>query len=314
MKAPKRKRLAKVPLSDPLSLVKYFNFHGQACDACHKSKRRCDGTGMYSISSFLNRSHHSTAAPCSNWSVYYIPRLAAHAHLFTSYYASKACSYTDSSGRPVPAPRPLRSERQDGDHKSTQLSSSSLPTPPSHDREHEEDYVPTPHNHPSTHPDISRKRFRNERGNAIPTEDISTPLLPVMDAPNFDRSSSMGLDHALTRELTNRALIHRSLTRCNDFLLQSSSHTVTPPALLYTNRLFQPYCPIIAFRLISYMPFVHLPLPSPDNHGFAPPLHASLESSLHGRPFQLCSIVRVGYYVNPVSKLRKRCVSYNSTI
>ncbi|KAF9072334.1 fungal-specific transcription factor domain-containing protein [Rhodocollybia butyracea] len=50
---PKRKRLAK------------------ACDACHKSKRRCDGT-----------------APCSN-----------------CYFASKPCSYTDSSGRPVPAPR-----------------------------------------------------------------------------------------------------------------------------------------------------------------------------------------------------------------
>ncbi|KZV65056.1 hypothetical protein PENSPDRAFT_145988 [Peniophora sp. CONT] len=51
--APKRKRLAK------------------ACDACHKSKRRCDGT-----------------SPCSN-----------------CFYARKECSYTDSAGRPVPAPR-----------------------------------------------------------------------------------------------------------------------------------------------------------------------------------------------------------------
>ncbi|KAJ7115846.1 fungal-specific transcription factor domain-containing protein [Mycena epipterygia] len=51
-KGPKRKRLAK------------------ACDACHKSKRRCDGT-----------------APCSN-----------------CYFASKPCHYTDSSGRPVAAP------------------------------------------------------------------------------------------------------------------------------------------------------------------------------------------------------------------
>lgn len=50
---PKRKRLAK------------------ACDACHKSKRRCDGT-----------------APCSN-----------------CFFASKPCTYTDSSGRAVPAPR-----------------------------------------------------------------------------------------------------------------------------------------------------------------------------------------------------------------
>ncbi|KAF7370717.1 hypothetical protein MSAN_00704900 [Mycena sanguinolenta] len=51
-KGPKRKRLAK------------------ACDACHKSKRRCDGT-----------------APCSN-----------------CYFASKPCNYTDASGRPVAAP------------------------------------------------------------------------------------------------------------------------------------------------------------------------------------------------------------------
>ncbi|KAJ6581375.1 fungal-specific transcription factor domain-containing protein [Mycena capillaripes] len=51
-KGPKRKRLAK------------------ACNACHRSKRRCDGT-----------------APCSN-----------------CYFASKPCHYTDASGRPVAAP------------------------------------------------------------------------------------------------------------------------------------------------------------------------------------------------------------------
>ncbi|EGN96588.1 hypothetical protein SERLA73DRAFT_184665 [Serpula lacrymans var. lacrymans S7.3] len=61
MKGPKRKRLAK------------------ACDACHKSKRRCDGT-----------------APCSNCT-----------------FASKKCTYTDASGRPVPAPRPFKTERPD---------------------------------------------------------------------------------------------------------------------------------------------------------------------------------------------------------
>ena len=61
MKGPKRKRLAK------------------ACDACHKSKRRCDGT-----------------APCSN-----------------CYFASKKCSYTDASGRPVPAPRLFKLDRSD---------------------------------------------------------------------------------------------------------------------------------------------------------------------------------------------------------
>ncbi|KLO19067.1 hypothetical protein SCHPADRAFT_993079 [Schizopora paradoxa] len=57
-KGPKRKRLLK------------------ACDACHKSKRRCDGT-----------------APCSN-----------------CYFASKECTYTDGSGRAVPAPNAPRPE------------------------------------------------------------------------------------------------------------------------------------------------------------------------------------------------------------
>ncbi|KIY65875.1 hypothetical protein CYLTODRAFT_445074 [Cylindrobasidium torrendii FP15055 ss-10] len=56
---PKRKRLAK------------------ACDGCHKSKRRCDGTD-----------------PCSN-----------------CYFASKPCTYTDSTGRPVQAPRFPESSR-----------------------------------------------------------------------------------------------------------------------------------------------------------------------------------------------------------
>ncbi|KAH9847276.1 hypothetical protein C2E23DRAFT_521339, partial [Lenzites betulinus] len=59
VKGPKRKRLSK------------------ACDACHKSKRRCDGT-----------------APCAN-----------------CYYASKNCTYTDAAGRPVPAPRNPNPER-----------------------------------------------------------------------------------------------------------------------------------------------------------------------------------------------------------
>ncbi|RDX54253.1 hypothetical protein OH76DRAFT_1398573 [Lentinus brumalis] len=66
---------ARAPESDQVSVA--FVKGGKrkrlskACDACHKSKRRCDGT-----------------APCSN-----------------CYYASKNCTYTDAAGRPVPAPR-----------------------------------------------------------------------------------------------------------------------------------------------------------------------------------------------------------------
>ncbi|KAH9935930.1 uncharacterized protein BXZ73DRAFT_89421 [Epithele typhae] len=61
----------------------------KACDACHKSKRRCDGTDPLLISS------HSLRPPSG-----------AH-----SYYASKSCTYTDAAGRPVPAPRNTQPER-----------------------------------------------------------------------------------------------------------------------------------------------------------------------------------------------------------
>ncbi|KAH8111022.1 hypothetical protein DFH11DRAFT_1616599 [Phellopilus nigrolimitatus] len=67
-KGPKRKRLIK------------------ACDPCHKSKRRCDGT-----------------APCSN-----------------CYFASKDCTYTDSSGRPVPAPNSQRPDPINSQSDATQ--------------------------------------------------------------------------------------------------------------------------------------------------------------------------------------------------
>ena len=64
MKGPKRKRLAKVrlhlyssPNSGPLTSQK-------ACDACHKSKRRCDGTGtlLHSLST-STFSYESTSFP-----------------------------------------------------------------------------------------------------------------------------------------------------------------------------------------------------------------------------------------------------------
>ncbi|KAF9461199.1 fungal-specific transcription factor domain-containing protein [Collybia nuda] len=171
MKAPKRKRLAK------------------ACDACHKSKRRCDGT-----------------APCSN-----------------CYYASKACSYTDASGRPVPAPRPFKVERPDADNRSPHSStpSSHNPGTSTHDRDHSEDDGQNTHLHPHPQNNAPRKRFRSERGIAIPTENISAPLpLPMMETIpiSLERPDPVELDHSLTRELTNlffthchpaRAIIHK---------------------------------------------------------------------------------------------------------
>ncbi|KAF5383734.1 hypothetical protein D9615_003526 [Tricholomella constricta] len=170
MKAPKRKRLAK------------------ACDACHKSKRRCDGT-----------------APCSN-----------------CYYASKACTYTDASGRPVPAPRPFKPDRPDNDQRALQPSTSTNPIPGPQDRDHSEDDARKPQINHCSQNNIPRKRFRNEQGNAVPTENISASLpLPIMDPPipnSIDRPPPLELDPTLTRELTNlffthchpaRAIIHK---------------------------------------------------------------------------------------------------------
>ena len=60
LKGPKRKRLAKVCMRafnqaftalTPSSST--FRYISQACDACHKSKRRCDGTGQLTSSWFI---------------------------------------------------------------------------------------------------------------------------------------------------------------------------------------------------------------------------------------------------------------------
>lgn len=54
----------------------------------------------------------------------------------------------------------------------------------------------------------SRKRFRNDRGNAVSSEEI------FLDGPiigmTLDRPAHVELDHALTRELTNRKLFQYS--------------------------------------------------------------------------------------------------------
>lgn len=142
----------------------------------------------------------------------------SHQHLHYSYYASKACSYTDASGRPVPAPRPFKVERPDADNRSLQSSTSSSHNPgtSTHDREHSEDDGWNTHLHPHPQNNGPRKRFRGERGNAIPTDDISAPPpLPMMDPPipmSLERPDPVELDHSLTRELTNRMCLDPSFT------------------------------------------------------------------------------------------------------
>ena len=129
-----------------------------------------------------------------------------------SYYASKQCTYTDASGRPVPAPRPLKPERQDPQPSSSTSDGRSypasqfnqpsvnqfriFPNPPPPPTPFQNDNSDDDHKH-------SRKRFRNERGNPMPVDDL------IIDGPisgvSMDRPTSIDLDPALTRELTNRS-------------------------------------------------------------------------------------------------------------
>ncbi|KAF8909396.1 fungal-specific transcription factor domain-containing protein [Gymnopilus junonius] len=178
MKGPKRKRLAK------------------ACDACHKSKRRCDGTG--------------------------------------SYYASKQCSYTDASGRSVPAPRPFKPEAQSSSSSSDNRSYPSSNYLPSSSNQFRIYPNASPAQYQSDSPDDDhkhvRKRFRNERGNPMPVDDL------VIDGPvSMDRPVPIELDPSLTRELTNlffahchpaRAVIHKPT------FASSLSHNRVPSHLL----------------------------------------------------------------------------------
>ncbi|KAF9005931.1 fungal-specific transcription factor domain-containing protein [Cyathus striatus] len=163
MKAPKRKRLAK------------------ACDACHKSKRRCDGTGPY--------------------------------------YAAKTCTYTDASGRPVPAPRTGKPDKADpqppNDPRQSPYSSTSQPRtypPVSSTASSSSPTIPPDYTDDERYP--PRKRPKNAREDHPDDLRIDGPIMGM----NVDRPAPVGLDPALTRELTNlffthchpaRAIIHK---------------------------------------------------------------------------------------------------------
>ncbi|KAI5987018.1 fungal-specific transcription factor domain-containing protein [Pisolithus albus] len=177
MKGPKRKRLAK------------------ACDACHKSKRRCDGT-----------------APCSN-----------------CYFASKKCTYTDASGKLVPAPRPrpeasvnvrlVAYSPQDG----SPLYGNLLAQPGD---------LPSPSEDDSSA--SARKRFRTDLNSAVarsgvPPKSFAPPILPASDRP-------LERDPALTRELVHLFFTyrqpHRMIIHQPTFLADLSRRAVPPHLLL----------------------------------------------------------------------------------
>lgn len=137
--------------------------------------------------------------------------LPANSTNSSSYYASKQCTYTDASGRSVPAPRPFKPEKQDSQsssssdnrpYNSTQFNavsdssrfSNQLRIYPNPSSSFQTDSSDDDRQH-------TRKRFRNGRGNAMPVEElvIEGPISGV----SIDRPTSVELDPSITRELTN---------------------------------------------------------------------------------------------------------------
>ncbi|KAL4063107.1 fungal-specific transcription factor domain-containing protein [Scleroderma citrinum] len=182
MKGPKRKRLAK------------------ACDACHKSKRRCDGT-----------------APCSN-----------------CYFASKKCTYTDASGKPVPAPRP----RAEGSSDPRQGTYPHPDGPLSNAPLQFGNTLPQNGESASTHDDDGgrgmnpRKRFRQDLNlptpSRSPPRSLAPPVLPASDRP-------LERDPALTRELVHLFFTYRQPQRMiihQARFLADLSRNAVPPYLL----------------------------------------------------------------------------------
>jgi hypothetical protein len=145
-----------------------------------------------------------------------------------SYFASKTCTYTDASGRPVPAPRPFKLDRPDPQQDSRQPVPSTLHTP------QVTNGYPAPQlalQQPMTREgdnEASRKRFRSEQGNRLaPTE----PLLLIPETgPSLlgHGEHPAGLDNSLIRELVNRANICLfALHYETDCSVQYSSRIVT---------------------------------------------------------------------------------------
>jgi hypothetical protein len=186
------------------------------------------------------------------------------AHSYNSYFASKSCTYTDASGRPVPAPRPCKPDMPDPPHpdarqtsfhsqSSDHFSSPGLQAPQisgSYSAPPILSQVPTedPENNEN-----ARKRFRSENGK----QPISSESMPADVGPvnNLPVERSVGLDHSLTRELVNR----KTLSHSHFFTTLNFSkyflHIAIQPESSSTNRHFHPPLVTTSYHPISCMQY-----------------------------------------------------------
>lgn len=124
----------------------------------------------------------------------------------SSYFASKKCTYTDASGRPVPAPRPFKGDQPEPPADTRQGSYATYPDgiqpsfiAPAQQQQQGEALVAQTDLDDET---VSRKRFRPELAHETsPVEAPGRGLAPP-SLPNTERS--LERDPSLTRELVYR--------------------------------------------------------------------------------------------------------------
>lgn len=116
-----------------------------------------------------------------------------------SYFASKKCTYTDASGRPVPAPRPFKGDHPDAPADNRQ---GSYATYPDGAQSGQSSFISAAQQgEGQLDPDddiVSRKRFRPELAQPVPLETPGRGLAPP-SLPSTERS--LERDPSLTREL-----------------------------------------------------------------------------------------------------------------
>lgn len=166
--------------------------------------------------------------------------------MLSSYFASKKCTYTDASGKPVPAPRPLSSDRPESSSDAR-----GGPYPPHPDamttgspsfnvvpNQSNEVALSTPSSDDDRASNPRNKRLRPSLGNmTTPSETPPRSLAP----PLTQHDQPVERDQALTRELVYRASPEHSfdahpqtLTAVSSLLCFSttSAHDHSPTFLL----------------------------------------------------------------------------------
>ncbi|KAG9312976.1 hypothetical protein JVU11DRAFT_6412 [Chiua virens] len=192
MKGPKRKRPRK------------------ASGAVTEQVRHLSPSVPHTLSSTLPPSQ----APCSN-----------------CYFASKNCTYTDASGKPVPAPRPFNPDRQDG---SSEPRSEPFPSNPAVISVQANDATlsaPSSDDDRATH--SRAKRLRTSISN-MPTPSATPPRSSV-PPPLTQHDRTLERDQVLTRELVHLFFAYRQPQRMiihQPSFLAALSHGTVPQHLL----------------------------------------------------------------------------------